>query len=193
VRTPLFSGTKLGGNKSWNFGYLGDQYLRAAVILAQGDESPPPDWMIDLRMSLNLSGADRPKWLAVQLPIFFCIAHSAELYFKSFFAHLRLAPSQNPPRNDFAVAVERAWKRHLLKNLMQLAQERGLGISDTAVTVLTDVADTNEKHELRFQDSRAMLEFPSMSESLSAVAALRSAVEQHRALNDAPSSVKRDG
>ena len=74
----LDSGSQKGGPLAWRLGALGDEYFRAAMILSQED-AEPRGWLIDLKSALKLAGGDRPRWLQVHTPVFFCFAQAGDL------------------------------------------------------------------------------------------------------------------
>lgn len=169
------SGSGKLGTLAENLGMLGDEYLRAAQVLAGSNyEPPPPPGTRIVRSFVGPSAPKRSLWLAVQVPLFFCIAQASELYLKSFFADRGTAPAQlRSAGRRPAPRLEKAWSKHLIADLLDLAVDDGLELEDEAVEVLSAVAKMNENYELRFQDTGTSLQFPPLTKCLKAAEELR--------------------
>jgi hypothetical protein len=143
-----------------NLYFLAEQYLIAAVAIADAAPTPGPG-----RVMTGLPSAPQAKGSVAPIPMYFCIAHAAELFLKSYL-------SAKGERRDTVPG----WTMHNIGDLLKTTIERGLVLDELSQKIVSDIGSQNEKFQLRFQEDTLPLVLPPAGKSIEAIRRLADGV-----------------
>lgn len=155
---PGYSATARRMEVPANFYALAEEYLDAAVVLYEAMPAGPTGTV--MKVWTGLPSPTPPKGTRARLPMFFCLAQSAELFIQSFILANGVERYPGSTGHDL--------ERHLAKAL-----ELGLVIDEQAGTLIIDIGRQNKDYQFRFQRKIAPIVLPPTRDAIASIRRLR--------------------